>query len=129
MMQKMTDYPDAEFLVHPECGCSSNCMVKSLSMPEGKINIVSTEGMINHIEDSEKDEFVVATETGILHRMKKMAPTKEFIPASEESVCEYMKMITLEKLYDALKYEKYEVKVDSTLAEKAKLPIERMLAV
>ena len=79
--------------------------------------------------DSDKEEFVVATETGILHRMKKMEPTKEFIPASDESVCEYMKMITIDKLLDALKYEQYEVKVDTTLAEKARLPIERMLAV
>lgn len=129
MMKRMEDHPDAEFLVHPECGCSSNCMVKSLSMPKGKINIVSTEGMINHIADSDKEKFVVATETGILHRMKKMAPTKEFIPASDESVCEYMKMITIDKLLDALKYEQFEVKVDAKLAERAKLPIERMLAV
>lgn len=129
MMQKMTDHPDADFLIHPECGCSSNCMVKSLSMPKGKINLLSTEGMINHIADSDKEEFVIATEIGILHRMKKSSPSKKFIPASEESVCEYMKMITIDKLLNALKYEQYEVKVDAKLAEKARLPIERMLAV
>jgi len=129
MMQRMTDYPEADFLVHPECGCSSSCMVKSLSMPKGKINIFSTEGMINHIKQSEKNQFVVATETGILHRMNKMAPGKEYIAASEDSVCEYMKMITIEKLLDALKYDQFEVKVDPILAEKARLPIERMLSV
>ena len=129
MMQKMTDYPDAEFLIHPECGCSSGCLVKSLSMPKGKINIFSTEGMINYIQESDKQDFVVATETGILHRMKKISPAKNFLAASEDSVCEYMKMITLEKLLDSLRYDRYEVKVDEDLAKKAKLPIERMLAV
>ena len=129
MMKKMDDYPDAEFLIHPECGCSSGCMVKSLSMPKGKINIFSTEGMINYIQDSDTQEFVVATETGILHRMNKLLPEKDFYPASEDSVCEYMKMITLEKLLDSLRYDRYEVKVDPILAERARLPIERMLAV
>lgn len=129
MMQRMNDYPDAEFLIHPECGCSSGCMVKSLSMPKGKINIFSTEGMINYIQDSDKQEFVVATETGILHRMNKLLPEKDFYPASEDSVCEYMKMINLEKLLDSLRYDRYEVKVDEELAKRAKLPIERMLAV
>ena len=129
MMKKMDDYPDAEFLIHPECGCSSGCMVKSLSMPKGKINIFSTEGMINYIQESDKGEFVVATETGILHRMNKLLPEKRFYPASEDSVCEYMKMITLEKLLDSLRYDRYEVKVDAELAKRAKLPIERMLAV
>jgi quinolinate synthase len=129
MMKKMDDYPDAEFLIHPECGCSSGCMVKSLSMPKGKINIFSTEGMINYIQESDNHEFVVATETGILHRMNKLLPEKDFYPASEDSVCEYMKMITLEKLLDSLRYERYEVKVDAELAQRAKLPIERMLAV
>lgn len=127
MMKRMETYPEADFLIHPECGCSSNCMVKSLSMPEGKISIYSTEGMINHIKDSEKEEFVVATETGILHRMKKMAPSKEFIAASDESVCEYMKMITIDKLLDSLRYDRFEVKVDEELASKARLPIERMI--
>lgn len=127
MMKRMEAYPEADFLIHPECGCSSNCMVKSLSMPEGKINIYSTEGMINHIKDSKKEKFVVATETGILHRMKKMAPSKEFIAASDESVCEYMKMITIDKLLDSLRYDRFEVKVDEELAKKARLPIERMI--
>ena len=129
MLKKMEDYPEAEFLIHPECGCSSGCMVKSLSMPKGKINIFSTEGMINYIQDSDTQEFVVATETGILHRMNKLLPEKDFYPASEDSVCEYMKMITLEKLLDSLRYDRYEVKVDPILAERARLPIERMLAV
>jgi quinolinate synthase len=129
MMQKMETYPNAEFLIHPECGCSSNCLLKSLSMPNDRIHIHSTEGMINYVNDSEANQFVVATEVGILHRMKKLAPEKEFMAASDESVCEYMKMITIEKLLDSLRFDRYEVKVNEELAKRARLPIERMLDV
>ena len=122
-------FPNAEILVHPECGCSTSCMLKSTEHPEEDIHIVSTEGMINRVKESEAEEFLVATEIGILHRMKKEAPSKKFYPASEESVCEYMKMITLEKLYNSLKYDQFEVKVDEELAKKAKKPIERMLEI
>lgn len=75
------------FLIHPECGCSSNCMLKSLSMPKGKINIYSTETMGNHIQNNNTDEYVVATATGILHRLIKYAPNKKIIqPAKIRSV-------------------------------------------
>lgn len=121
-------HPGAEFLIHPECGCSTSCMLKSTMYEDCKdIHIFSTEGMINHARSSDSDTFVVATEEGILHRMHKEAPGKEFYPASEESVCEYMKMITVEKLYRSLKEEIHEVKVPEHLAERAKVPIERML--
>ncbi len=123
------EHPDAEFLVHPECGCSSSCMLKSLDECSQNIHIFSTEGMINYVNESPSKEFVIATEVGILHRMKKANPDKIFYPASEDSVCEYMKKIDLIKLRDALLYEQFEVKVDSTLAEKAKLPIERMISI
>jgi len=92
-------------------------------------HIHSTSGMLNHASESEAEEFVVATETGILHRMRKENPGKKFYAANEDSVCEYMKMITLEKLHDALKHDQFEVKVPLELAEQARLPIERMLSV
>ncbi|MFC2085182.1 quinolinate synthase NadA [Bacteroidota bacterium] len=122
-------HPNADFLIHPECGCSTSCMLKS-SMYESckNIKIYSTEGMINHISSSDSNEFVIATEVGILHRMKKIKPDKKFFPISEESECEYMKLITIDKLYDSLKHEQYKVKVPPELASKARLPIERMLA-
>lgn len=124
------EHPDAEFLIHPECGCSSSCMLKSQIYFDCKdIHIFSTEGMINHVKKSHKDEFVIATETGILHRLKKVRPDANFFPLSESAVCEYMKMITVDKLYYALLNEQYEVKVPEKIASKAKLPIERMLAV
>lgn len=123
-------HPNAEFLIHPECGCSSSCMLKSEMYHDcNNIHIFSTEGMIDHVKTSDAKEFVIATEVGILHRMKKAAPEKEFYPASSDSICEYMKMITLDNLLECLQEEKYEVKVDATLAEKARLPIERMISI
>lgn len=123
------NHPDAEILIHPECGCSTSCLLKSREY-EGseKIGIYSTEGMINHIGESSSEEFLIATEVGILHRMKKANPAKRFYPASEESVCEYMKMITVEKLYNCLLNDQYEVKVEEQLANRALLPIKRMLS-
>ena len=124
------EHPNAEFLIHPECGCSSSCMLKSQMYFDCKnIHIHSTEGMINYVKNSDKKEFVIATETGILHRLKKFRPDAEFFPLSENAVCEYMKMITIENLFEALLHEQYEVKVPEEIAVKARLPIERMLKI
>jgi len=123
-------YPEAEYLVHPECGCSSSCLLKTTLYNDcNNIHIYSTEGMINHIEKSNNSEFVIATEKGILHKMKKIAPEKKFYPISEDAVCEYMKLITLPKLYTSLLENKIEVKVPEEVAKKARVPIERMLQV
>ncbi len=126
--EKQKEYPEAEVLIHPECGCSTSCMMKSemyFDCEDGHIH--STSGMLNRARESEAGEFVVATETGILHRMRKENPDKAFYPANEKSVCEFMKMITLENLHASLKYDQFEVKVPEAVAEKAKRPIERML--
>lgn len=123
-------FPNAEFLIHPECGCSTSCLLKATVNEDCKnIKIFSTEGMINYVDNSDSDEFVIATEVGILHRMKKANPGKKFYPISEESVCEYMKMITVEKVYEALKNDQYVVKVPDNLAERARIPIKRMLEI
>ncbi len=123
-------YPGAQVLIHPECGCSTSCMLKSTKYGETEdIKIFSTEGMINHVKSSPKNEFLIATETGILHRLKKDNPQKVFHPASENSVCEFMKKITLEKLYNSLLNEEYEIKVPEEIAAKARKPIERMLSI
>jgi quinolinate synthase len=121
--EKIKENPNADFLIHPECSCSANCTSKS----QDNIKVYSTEGMIKHVESSSNKNFVIATETGILHRLKKLHPEKNFIPMNENAICDYMKKITLNNILDALKYEQYEVKVPKTLAEKAKLPIEKML--
>ncbi|MGK9369961.1 quinolinate synthase NadA [Melioribacter sp. Ez-97] len=123
-------HPNAEFLIHPECGCSTSCMLKSQLYFDCKnIHIFSTEGMINYVKETDADEFVIATEVGILHRLKKIKPQSDYYPISDESVCEYMKMITLEKLYESLLHDKYEVKVPEEIAQKARIPIDRMLSI
>ncbi len=115
------EYPDAEFLMHPECGC----LTKSMHLAD---KILSTEGMVRYAKESPKNAFIVATEIGILHRMQKDNPHKKFIPANPQAVCNYMKMNTLEKLVLSLEKLQYEVKVPEELAKKAYRPIERMLA-
>ena len=80
-------------------------------------------------KSSPADEFVVATETGILHRLAKEAPDKRFVAMSERAVCRYMKMITLEKLHDSLRDMKYVVTVDPETAEQARGAIRRMVEI
>ena len=123
------NYSDADFLVHPECGCVSNILFQ---LSEGVINndntkILSTGGMIDYAKKSNAKDFVVATETGILHQLQKQNPKKKFHPVKENAVCEYMKMITLEKVYKSLNEEVYEVKVPEEIANKAIKPITRMI--
>ncbi len=128
---KLGKYPGAQFLIHPECGCVSECMhyVAVGDIPEKTTHILSTSGMMNYAKNSKSKQFVVATETGILYRLKKENPKKEFIPLREDMVCEYMKMITLDKLLNSLKNLEFEVKVPKKIADKARIPIERMLEI
>jgi len=131
VQEKLRELGNADFLVHPECSCTSSVMYDIASGDYGKrqVQILSTEGMMNYAKTSNAEKFVVATETGILYRMRKQNPGKEFIPISESAVCKYMKMITLDKVYASLKEEKYEVRVPKNIAQKAQLAIERMLAI
>lgn len=123
-------HPHAELLVHPECGCSSSCMYyKATGAMKGEVHILSTEGMVKHAHKSQAQEFIVATEIGILHRLKKEAPGKMFYPANEKAICEYMKKITLEKALRSLQEEIYEIRVPEPTASKARRAIERMLAI
>ncbi len=128
--EAQNEHPDAEFLIHPECGCSTSCMLKSQLYFDCKnVHIFSTEGMINFVKQSKSHEFVVATETGILHRLKKIKQDSLFIPLSDNAVCEYMKMINLENLRDSLLYDRFEVRVSEEVAKRARVPIKRMLEI
>ena len=129
--KKLAELKNAEFVVHPECSCTTPMMydIASGSYKNHQVQILSTEGMMNHVSKSDSQQFVVATETGILYRMRQQNPQKTFIPASENAECEYMKMITLDKVYRSLYDEKYEVKVAKRIADKARLAIERMLSI
>jgi len=129
--KKLAELKNAEFVIHPECSCTTPMMhdVASGRYKNHQVQILSTEGMMNHVSKSDSQQFVVATETGILYRMKQQNPEKTFITASETAECEYMKMITLDKEYRSLYDEKYEVKVAKKTADKARLAIERMLSI
>ena len=129
--EKLNSLTHAEFLIHPECSCTTPMMydVANGSYNSNQVQILSTEGMMNHVKNSKSNEFVVATETGILYRMKQQNPTKKFIPASETAECEYMKMITLDKVYNSLLNETTVVTVPKETADKARLAIERMLEI
>jgi quinolinate synthase len=119
------DAPDAELLVHPECGCASQAM----AFANERTHILSTEQMINFAKDSPKQRFLVATETGILHRLAREAPGKRFQPVREDAVCRYMKMITLEKLHASLRDGRHVVTVEPEAAARARQAIERMVAI
>lgn len=129
--EKLNSMKDAEFVIHPECSCTTPMIydVADGSYDDKKVSILSTEGMLNHVHQSKAKNFVVATETGILYKMRQQNPGKTFIPASEKAECQYMKMITLEKVYDALINEKNVITVPKEIADKARLAINRMLEI
>ncbi|MCH6571240.1 MAG: quinolinate synthase NadA [Thaumarchaeota archaeon] len=131
VQKKLDSMANAEFIVHPECSCTTPILydVASGHYNGRQVQILSTEGMMKYVNQSSANEFVVGTETGILYRMRKQNPGKTFVAASDKAECQYMKMITLEKVYDSLVQEKYEVKVTKDIADKARLAIERMLAI
>ncbi|HEY2825293.1 MAG TPA: quinolinate synthase NadA [Gemmatimonadales bacterium] len=132
LADRRSEYPEAEFLVHPECGCVTSAMYYAETegdVKSGKMKIVSTEQMMRRAHASPAKQFVVATETGVLHRLRKENPGKEFVAAVESAECQYMKMITLENLRDSLRDLKFEVKVPPKMAAKASRAIERMLAI
>jgi quinolinate synthase len=115
-------HPQAEFVMHPECGCLTHCMPLA-------DKVVSTEGIVRHCTASPKQEFIVGTEVGILHKLEKQNPQKKFYPVTRAAHCEFMKMITLEKVLWSLEDMQYVVTVPPDIAARAKKAIDRMLAI
>ena len=128
---KRAAHPGADFLIHPECGCSTSVMeyVAAGDVDPEHTHMLSTGGMLAHARESDAETFIVATETGMLHPLERENPGKRFVAANPGAVCGYMKMITLPKLRDALRDGTPEVRVDPTLAQRARVPIERMVAI
>ena len=124
-------HPDADFLIHPECGCSTSVMeyVAAGDVPGEDVHMLSTGGMLGYARSHAGGTAIVATETGMLHPLRQAAPDTEFIAANEAAHCRFMKMITLPKLRDALRDGVHEVKVAAVLADRARRPIERMVAI
>jgi quinolinate synthase len=117
--------PDAELLVHPECGCASQAM----AFANERTHILSTEQMVNFAQRSPKRRFIIATETGIIHRLEREVPGKQFEPVREDAICRYMKLTTLEKVRDSLREGKHRIVVDPETAAKARLALERMVSI
>jgi quinolinate synthase len=128
---RRAQHPGAEFLIHPECGCSTS-VLEMMSAgdvdPEG-VQILSTEGMIKRPALSPKDEFIVATEVGILHRLRRENPSKRFFAANERAACAYMKVTTLPKVKAALVEMQHRITVPPSVADRARRAIERMIAI
>ena len=126
ILELKKEYPDADVLVHPECkGAVAKLADK----------VASTAGLLKYAVNSPKKDFLVATESGILHEMRKQCPEKNFIPVPPEdstcacNECNFMRLNTMEKLYNTLKYEWPEVTVDPEVAKEAVKPIQRMLEI
>jgi quinolinate synthase len=144
-------HPGADFLIHPECGCSTSVMeyVAAGDVSSAGVHMLSTGGMLKYARDAERSRggeadgnggpasdgaagarsAVVATEIGMLYPLQMAAPQVEFIPANAEASCQYMKMITLPKLRDALREMQFEVRVPEDIARRARVPIDRMVAI
>lgn len=146
----MVEHPDAEILIHPECGCANTCMLdlRNGKIPHEKAYILSTEGMVERARISPASEFIVATEMGMIYRLRKECPEKKFFPVSYQAKCDFMKACTLEKLRDSLVRERIEVvlcndccnprepyeddsvvHIQRSVANQARLGIERMLSI
>jgi quinolinate synthase len=139
-------HPDADLLIHPECGCATSVMefVAAGDVSSRGVHMLSTGGMLSYARHAERHaerdagdgqrdgsgrEAIVATETGMLYPLQMAAPDVQFIPANPEASCMYMKMITLPKLRDALRDMRYEVRVPEEVARRARVPIDRMVAI
>jgi quinolinate synthase len=123
--------PDAELFIHPECGCATSAMYLASSgvVPAERTKILSTSGMITAAKETQAKKVLVATETGMLHQLRKANPLVIFEPVNRAAVCKYMKMNTPEKLLQALRTGKDEVVVPREIADRARLSVERMIAI
>ena len=123
--------PDAELFIHPECGCATSAMYLASSgvVPKERTKILSTSGMIIAAKETRAAKVLVATETGMLHQLHKANPLVIFEPVNRAAVCKYMKMNTPEKLLEALRTGRDEVTVPRDIADRARLSVERMIAI
>ena len=127
------EHPGADFLIHPECGCSTSVMeyVAAGDVDAEGVHMLSTGGMLTYAAEhaGRGGTAIMATETGMLHPLRMAAPDVDFVAANERASCRYMKMITLTKLRDGLRDGRFEVRVPEAIAERARVPIERMVAI
>ncbi|EKD75920.1 MAG: hypothetical protein ACD_43C00277G0006 [uncultured bacterium] len=129
MERLQKQHPQAEFILHPECGCVSQCLMMLDKHTLHNAKVLSTSGMIKEVAESTATEFIIGTEIGIIERMKRVVPQKTYYPLKETAICEYMKKITLQKVYDSLRFMQFEITVPPDVRSAARQAIERMIAI
>jgi quinolinate synthase len=130
LRQKVENAPDAELLVHPECGCATSAlwMVGRGDLPTERVHVLSTGGMLEQARHTTAERVLVATEIGMLHQLRKANPATSFEPVNPRAACPYMKMSTPEKLLRALREGRDEITVDPEIAARARAAVEAMIA-
>ncbi|MDT0302361.1 quinolinate synthase NadA [Streptomonospora wellingtoniae] len=131
LRERVAAEPDAELYVHPECGCATSALylVGSGAVPQDRVKVLSTGGMLSAAEASTAEKVLIATETGMLHQLRAANPVTDFEPVNPRAECHYMKMITAEKLLATLRDGTGEIRVDDGTAAKARRSVERMVAI
>jgi quinolinate synthase len=131
LKERVEAEPDAELFIHPECGCATSALYLASAgvVPEGRTQILSTGGMITRAAETDAKRVLVATETGMLHQLRKARPQTEFEPINRAAVCKYMKMITPAKLLRSLADGVDVVDVPEDVADRARTSVERMIAI
>jgi quinolinate synthase len=131
LKQQVEAEPEAELFIHPECGCATSALYLAAAgvVPAERTRILSTSGMVTAARETTAARVLVATETGMLHQLRKANPRTDFAPVNRAAVCKYMKMITPAKLLRSLRDGTDEVHVDRETAERARLSVERMIAI
>jgi len=129
LQTKAAANPEAELLIHPECGCTTRALwlLSEGELSAERTKVLSTGGMVTEAARSPAEHFLVATETGILHQLRRANPAKVFEAVDEDAVCQYMKMITPEKLLTSLREGVHEITVPADVAERARQAVQRMI--
>ncbi|MFY7067180.1 quinolinate synthase NadA [Nocardiopsis changdeensis] len=131
LRQRVESEPDAEVYVHPECGCATSALylVGSGAVPQERVKVLSTGGMLTAAENTTAKKVLIATETGMLHQLRNANPRTEFEAVNSRAECHYMKMIDADKLLNSLRFGTTEITVDAGTAERARRSVERMIAI
>lgn len=131
LVEQVHHHPDAELLVHPECGCTTSALwlAGRGELPQGRTKVLSTGGMLDHARTTRASQVLVATEVGMLHQLRAANPTTRFTPVNPSAVCPFMKMTTPQTLLRALEEGRDEVEVDPQVAQRARAAVERMIAI
>jgi quinolinate synthase len=130
-LQREAEDPDTEVLIHPECGCTTTAlwMLSEGMLPKERTKVLSTGGMVREARRSSAGRFLIATETGILHQLRRANPDKTFEPVDEHAICRYMKAITPENLLVSLREGIFEIEVAEDVASRARQAVERMIEI